>query len=289
VSLTHTGYHVLRGKDPRSFGAFRCGSILDRFSQIDMLHLDVWWRGQNVLIDGGSYLYNGPSRWHNHFLRTGSHNTVQVDGAEQMPHIRQFKTILPTAASLLRFEDYPDWACCEGEHYGYMRDRDSVHHRSVLFVKDDLWVVVDTVTGSGWHSARLHWLAGDYPYQFDPLNSELSLETPLGDFGVAVLDGSGKPFQNCDVVKGDDVTPRGWTSRYYGEKAPVPSLVATTSGSPPLVFVSVLCPGRPAISVDETSWSIHTPETNVRFRIEDGRFENISVNSRVSSPIGIGS
>ena len=54
VSFEHSGYHVLRGSDG-NFATFRCGTITDRFSQIDMLHLDVWWRGQNVITDGGSY------------------------------------------------------------------------------------------------------------------------------------------------------------------------------------------------------------------------------------------
>ena len=123
VSFAHTGYHVLQRPGTDSFGAFRCGSLLDRFSQIDMLHLDVWWRGENVLVDSGSYLYNSLPRWHNYFLRTEVHNTVQVDGAQQMPHIRQFKTILPTKAALLRFEDTPGWSVCEGEHYGYSRNQ----------------------------------------------------------------------------------------------------------------------------------------------------------------------
>ena len=121
VSFAHTGHQVLRGNNPDSFCTFRCGTIVDRFSQIDMLHVDVWWRGQNVLADGGSYLYNGPPRWHRHFAGTGSHNTVQVDGEDQMLHFRQFKMLFPTEARLLRFEDAPEWALCEGEHYGYQR------------------------------------------------------------------------------------------------------------------------------------------------------------------------
>jgi hypothetical protein len=144
VSFSHTGYHVLRGRQPENFAAFRCGTILDRFSQIDMLHLDVWWRGHNVLADPGSYLYNGPEEWHDHFLRTESHNTVQVDGRDQMLHYRKFKCLYWTRAGLLRFEDNADWALCEGEHYGYQRHPGRcVHRRSVLFLKDDLWVVVD--------------------------------------------------------------------------------------------------------------------------------------------------
>ena len=285
VSMTHTGYHVLRGNRPDSFSAFRCGSLLDRFSQIDMLHLDVWWRGQNVLIDGGSYLYNGPVRWHNHFLRTESHNTVQIGGTEQMPHIRQFKTILPTRAALLRFEDNPAWSVCAGEHYGYMRDHGCIHRRAVLYAKDDLWIVADTIDGHGRFTSRLHWLAGDFPFAFDPAHATLRLDTPQGPFRIAVLDQGGNPVRNTSVEKGSLGKPRGWAARYYGEKIPVPSLVATDTSNGPILFVSVLGAGKPSVLVAGEQWSIRTGDSNtaVRFRIVAGRFEEISL---VPSEVG---
>src|SRR6185437_3929920 len=139
ISFSETGYHVLRGNDPRSFAAFRCGSLRDRFSQIDMLHLDVWWRGINVLADAGSFQYNGAPQWHEHFMGTRSHNTVTVDGRDQMLHHRQFKVLYWTKASLLGFVESDRWAHCAGEHYGYQRHAGScVHRRSILFAKDDL-------------------------------------------------------------------------------------------------------------------------------------------------------
>src|SRR5262249_18184493 len=39
-SFAETGYHVLRGADERSYAVFRCGTLKDRFAQIDMLSLD---------------------------------------------------------------------------------------------------------------------------------------------------------------------------------------------------------------------------------------------------------
>src|SRR4029079_8013630 len=88
-------------------------------SQIDMLHLDVWWRGQNVLVDAGSYQYNAAPAWHEHFMRNASHNTVVVDGRDQMLHRRQFKVLYWTRAQLLGFDDGPKRTVTVGEHYGY--------------------------------------------------------------------------------------------------------------------------------------------------------------------------
>jgi len=277
VSFAETGYHVLRGVGESSFGAFRCGTILDRFSQIDMLHLDVWWRGQNVLTDGGSYRYNGAERWHNHFLRTENHNTIKIDDHDQMLHFRQFKTIFRTEARLLRFEDHAEWAVAEGEHYGYQRVAECTHRRAVLMLKDDLWIVVDTVIGRNTHTARLHWLGGSFPFRFEASAACLHLETPRGEFCVTVLDETGSPVL-ADVVAGGEDPPRGWRSKYYGEKEALPSLAAVRTGLAPLQFVSILSgAGDPIVSLEDGEWNVALSGRMVRFRLAEGRFAELNV------------
>ncbi len=275
ASFKPTGFHVLRGNDERSFAAFRCGSIRDRFSQIDMLHLDVWWRGQNVLVDGGSYLYNGPAEWHEHFMRTASHNTVVVDGRDQMLHYRRFKCLYWTKARLLAFEDRGDSALVSGEHYGYRRHPgECVHRRSVLHVKDDLWVVVDQIDGRGEHVARLHWLGGEFPHE-ELRPGAMRLLTPEGPFEIAVFDEKGHPLAG-DVVRGSESALRGWLSRYYGEKVPVPSLAVERRGRTPLVFVSVLSADTARCSVEHERWQI-SAGAEVSLAIEGGLVAQVQV------------
>ena len=277
VSFSVTGYHILRGADPASFCFLRCGSLLDRFSQIDMLQLDVWWRGLNVLIDGGSYLYNGPVEWHNHFTRTESHNTVQVDGLDQMIHFRQFKTLFWTKARLLAFGDHDRWGMCTGEHYGYRRQgAGCTHRRAVLYFKDDLWIVVDQVRGVGNHRVRLHWLCGEFPHTLRPDSRQLDLHTPAGIFRVQILDERGQPL-NVDVEAGTVDPPRGWHSRYYGEKTAVPSLVATAHAPLPLTRVSLLSGREFTVSTDGPRWNVAIPGVVCRFSIADGKFSDVSV------------
>lgn len=277
VSFTDTGYHVLRGRDVRSFGAFRCGSLRDRFSQIDMLHLDVWWRGMNVLVDGGSYLYNGPPEWHEHFFRTASHNTVTVDGRDQMLHHRRFKVLYSTKARLLAFQDSEAWAVVAGEHYGYARHPGRcVHRRAVLFVKDDLWVVADTVIGEGQHTARLHWLGGDFPHRHSAPVAPLELRTPKGTFSIACFDALGAPIE-ATVVRGGETPPRGWLSRYYAEKVPVPSYAAERAGPTPHVFISVLVADSATLAAGPDGYRVHTPGRTVRFALGDGLFTGVEL------------
>lgn len=272
VSFAHTGYHVLRGSDPSSFLTFRCGTLRDRFTQLDMLHLDVWWRGHNVLADGGSYLYNGPARWHDHFLRTASHNTVTVDGADQMLHARRFKVLYPTEAALTRFAGEGPVMSVAGLHRGYRRLPEGVdHHRAVLTVDAALTVVVDAIVGTGTHTARLHWLAGDHPHRFDAATSQLTLDTPDGPFCVAVYTPEGHRCPG-DVVRGDEAGPRGWLSRTYHHKVPVASLACVRAGPcAQLGTVTVLSGGDEAsVRVEGARWRVQTASGTLEFELHRG-------------------
>jgi asparagine synthase (glutamine-hydrolysing) len=270
VSFAVTGYHVLRGADESSFSALRCGDVPDRFGQIEMLHLDVWWRGQNVLVDGGTYLYNGPGPWHDHLLRTESHNTVRVDGRDQMLHYRKFKFLYPTRARLLAFGERGSARWMTGEHLGYARHPGGcVHRRSVLMLGDDVWVVVDRVEGEGRHTARLHWLAGDFPFEYT--GATLALATPRGRFTVTTFDARGEPLPG-DVVVGQEDPPRGWMSRYYAEKVSLPSLVVTREGDGVIELVTVMGDARAAVSVRDGTWTVAHEDASARFTLDAGRF-----------------
>ncbi len=60
-----------------------------RPAHADLLHLDLWRDGVNLLRDSGSGVYNRAwwSRW---FPSTRAHNTATFDGAEQMPRFGRF-------------------------------------------------------------------------------------------------------------------------------------------------------------------------------------------------------
>jgi len=284
VSFATTGFHVLRGEDPGTFALFRCGTIHDRFSQIDMLHLDVWWRGLNLLVDGGSYLYNGPREWHNHFMRTASHNTVTVDGLDQMLHHRPFKCLYWTRARLLSFEEAPTHVLCAGEHYGYERHPGRcVHQRSILMVNDGGWIVVDHILGEGAHLARLHWLGGDFPHEYSAEKGTLTLDTGFGPFEITVCDETGVCLPG-DVARGIENPPRGWLSRHYGEKVAVPSLAVTHDGPVPLTMVTILAPanGCQAVVVGNR-WEVGLGRRSVRFSLEQGLVTDVHVHPEALS------
>lgn len=76
------GFYIIREKGMLTF--VRCGGHKDRPSQADNLHMDVWYKGENVLTDAGSYKYNTDADTIRYFSGTRSHNTVMIDDKDQM-------------------------------------------------------------------------------------------------------------------------------------------------------------------------------------------------------------
>jgi len=249
-SFPVSGLHVLRASGG-DFGVLRCGRVTDRFGQADQLHLDLWWKGLNVAMDGGSFLYNDEPVFHRHFMGTSSHNTVAVDGRDQMLLYRRFKWLYWTDAKLLDWVSGEDGRpmAAKGEHSGYRRlpAGPVVHSRSVSFSPECAWTVEDRLLPErpGPHVYRLHWLLADFPNVVTEEGSarEIRLATPAGELSVrfsAVAGGAGS-LQSTEwsVVRGDNgPDPRGWISRYYGERLPAFSVSLTVRSEGPVVFLT---------------------------------------------------
>jgi asparagine synthase (glutamine-hydrolysing) len=248
-SFPVSGLHALRAEN--GFAAFRCGSVTDRFGQADQLHVDLRRDGVEVAGDGGSYLYNDELPFHRHFMGSASHNTVTVDGCDQMLLHRRFKWLHWTRAALL------DWRPAEegggvaaGEHHGYRRIASGpvVHRRRVLLSPDGCEVEDRLLPeGAALHAYRLHWLLGDFPFSVaaespaGPWTIRFTL--PRGEEGtlrlsVRVEDGS-EPSPSVEAVRAvEGDRPRGWVSRYYGERSPALSVTLSATASAAAIFRS---------------------------------------------------
>ena len=61
-----------------------------RPSQCDLFHIDVWYDGNNVLRDLGSFSYNDSSGCAGSLAKLDKHNTVCVDNHDAMPRLGRF-------------------------------------------------------------------------------------------------------------------------------------------------------------------------------------------------------
>ena len=88
LSAKAAGCYTMRSSD--SWTMLRGSRYEDRPSHADQLHLDLWWRGDNVFCDAGTYSYNADAPFEDGFASSRYHNTVTVDGLDQMTRIGRF-------------------------------------------------------------------------------------------------------------------------------------------------------------------------------------------------------
>lgn len=233
------GYYTVRGTESWAFT--RCHAFKERPVQADELHFDLWWRGNNILRDSGTYRYHSEPPWSYYFNSTAAHNTVVVDGLDQMTKGPRFSWFDWTQGKLLSFTPKPaaqdeTWI---GEHYGYLKKCGVTHRRRIERVGDTQWYVTDELLGGGRHNATLSWHMGDWAFEWDDERRMLHLQSPVGTVFIRVI------AEHCDestaeivrgLHQGDEVC--GWESLYYGEKTPIPVLRLKFSGSCPMRVVT---------------------------------------------------
>ncbi|MBN2085574.1 MAG: alginate lyase family protein [Anaerolineales bacterium] len=260
------GLYILGGDESQA--VIRCVQFRSRPAHADQLHVDLWWRGENIAIDAGSYLYSGEPPWRNSLSHAGVHNNVTVDGQDQMRRSGRFLWT-HAAQGVVGTPDVGAWS---GSHDGYRR-LGVLHNRLVERADEDVWIVTDELAGKGSHSVRLQWLIADYPWEWGFLEENpvlekligektalwkeksiagLILHTPAGGISLRIwssrnakwnLYRAGKKVYGEDGA-GKTVAPeiRGWRSLRYASKSPALSLAGIAEGELPIRFVSVWTP-----------------------------------------------
>jgi asparagine synthase (glutamine-hydrolysing) len=220
------GYYTLHSDS--GFVFTRCGRFKHRPGQADMLHVDLWWKGQNIAVDPGTFSYNAPSPWNNPLAHTAYHNTVTVDGRDQMERVGRFiwlPWVKGWVTGLLSSQQ-KTLSYWEGQHDGY-ETRDVMYRRGILRLDDVGWLVLDRLSGHKSHNFRLHWLLNDFAYQQNTTDRRIVLQTPKGNYHVHM--GAFPDNATMNVVRASTDSPRGWQAT-YGSRKPAISVGLEFSG-----------------------------------------------------------
>jgi len=248
------GYYTLRGS--QSWGMIHCHSYRDRPCHAGMLHFDLWYKGVNLLRDAGTFQYYCEPPWEHYFKSTAAHNTVEVDGKDQMEKGFRFLWYNWTKSNLRYSEQLPqlDGDYWEGDHYGYCHGKGNVIHRRAVIRLGDRWIIIDDILGDAEHDVTLRWHLADVgwatvtPGTFSARNvsAHLSINIfPQVEISIELLYGQESP------------EPEGWESLYYGERQPIPVIKCSVLSSVlPLRFVTTL-------HFDETTWQVNSSQISV--------------------------
>ena len=145
VSFDIGGYYLIRERDTLTF--IRCGKYKDRPAHADNLHMDVWYKGENILMDGGSYKYNTDASDINYFMGTQSHNTIMLGNNNQMLKGARFIWFYWSQTLKASIRELDDSYCFSGvvSCFGQL-GQDITHSRKIIKKKSaPEWMVEDIV------------------------------------------------------------------------------------------------------------------------------------------------
>jgi hypothetical protein len=232
----------VRGKN--SWAYLRASRFRSRLSHMDQLHLDLWWRGLNIAQDAGTYLYNAESPWDNPLVTTRVHNTVTVDGRDQMTRAGRFLVLDWASAYSKNLIEADDTILgrARGYHRGYHGLK---HERTVTVYQNERWVVNDHFTARSRSERvyRLHWQLPDYEWELENRDASqgigLRIKSPYGWITLSVHSSFIINHSSLSLVRAGelvhgqrDVQPyEGWVSHIYGQKSPALSFAVELSSA----------------------------------------------------------
>lgn len=233
----------------------------------DALSVELRCGGVDVLADPGTFCYHDEPEWRRYFKGTLGHNTLAVDGLDQVEYGGPFLWLdgltpkldscsVGTGAAL------QEW---QAHHDGYGRLADPVtHHRRIVFDTNARQLVIED------------WIDASQPH-------DVTLSFHLGPAIVATLDQTKASLQwteseqmrlaeislpsglRWSLHRGETNPPLGWYSRGFGHREPAVTLVGRGAAVPGQHLLSrfdlpLPISGKPASS-REIEWSANPLES----------------------------
>lgn len=240
IVFPDSGYTVIRLSRDTIF-TFDHGPLgmppLFNHGHADALSITLMIDGQPILVDPGTFQYNGAPEFRRYFKGTRAHNTVAVDGLDQAVQETSFIWSKAYKNRLVKIKETDGGLLLEAFHNGYSRLKEPVFHkRSIYYFEGGKFIVKDTFWGCGNHDFELN-------YHLHPEAHTIKKQDwwMIDNYGVKVflklVDSS-----NFLLVDGQEEPRIGWYSPRYGIKQRSEVLRYHKYGSVNQVsFVTAIC------------------------------------------------
>jgi hypothetical protein len=193
----------------------------------DALSIELRCGGVEVLVDPGTYTYQGEAAWRSYFRSTIGHNCLELAVQDQSVAGGPFMWVTSAAATEVATSglDGGPMAVWRAAHDGYRRlSPGARHERTVTLHRDARRLVVeDAIERAGRHDCRLAFHVGpDVDCYLDGPLAQLSWQTDAGRWRAVIrLPGA----LGWSAVRGQTEPPLGWYSPCFGAKLPIVALV----------------------------------------------------------------
>ena len=278
ISFTNAGYTIQRtGWGPRDsqliFDTGGLGIGTGGHAHADALSMSLFGGGRELLVDPGTFAYNGAPEWRQYFRSAQAHNSVSIDGCDPAETGGTFswnsrcsaKSGLKAARHGVQY--------VEGEHDGYLTlPQGVIHRRRLLHVSNEYWLAVDDFRGRGQHTFEFSFHVGPEVKACDPDDRARGFLVREREGFLLGLHGSGELTTKC--LTGSMAPLGGWASIGYGAKSPIASIRATMRAAAPASAMTFLAP----LQTGATLQKLPSPGGNVlACRYKHDAFEDLAV------------
>ena len=193
--FTKGGYYIIKEGNTKTF--IRCGAYKDRPYQSDNLHIDIWIDGKNVLRDNGSYQYNTSKELINYFNGAEGHNTISIDGKDQMQKGDRFIWNFWVKYAKANLTESQYKFVFKGEIKGFKHLDSNILHQRIVTKRKGLneWIVKDIISG----------VENKTSFQYWHFSNEM-----IDKLSITSLDRNNKKLE--------PILEKKWYSSYYGVK-----------------------------------------------------------------------
>ena len=142
-----SGYYIIQEGNTKTF--IRCGSYKDRPYQSDNLHLDIWIDGNNILRDNGTYKYNTEKEFIDYFNGSEGHNTVSIDGENQMLKGGRFIWYYWVKKSIATLKKENSYFIFLGRIKAFKQLKNNIFHQRKVtkIIGKNEWIIEDEIYG----------------------------------------------------------------------------------------------------------------------------------------------
>jgi hypothetical protein len=233
VAFPDGGYYVMRDgwSSTANYLLFDCGPHGWHncgHAHADALAIELAAHGRTLLVDPGTFTYTGDKGIRDWFRSSAAHNTLTVDGHSSSVAADTFSWRTKTSCERLAWFDHRRFTYVSGRHNGYEQlARPGTHTRSILFLKQNYWVMLDRVELTGRHELE-QW------FHFDSGASPDLLK-------IASFSENGAWREE-----------EGWVSHCYAERAPAPVRVFSATADGAFDITTFLLPRLTAADAEVT-------------------------------------
>jgi hypothetical protein len=193
----------------------------------DALSITLSVDGQKMLVDPGTYRYNGDPEFRKYFKGTRAHNTITVDSQDQAIQETGFIWSRAYHAELVRKENPEGVWLIQAKHDGYTRYKKPVLHMRSLFIFNGTTIIIkDKFYGEGTHKFELNFhLHPDMKVsKYD--ENWWNIHNNAAEIYMTIFD-----HNDFQVIKGQRVPMLGWFSHSYGLKSETSVLNISSTGT----------------------------------------------------------